>query len=67
MKYQIQIFATMEENKLTTWQIVNLEMKHFKPVNAFRYNIEAMQYTYYDAIRTVCATHTTEVPRFVKK
>ena len=36
MKQQIRIFVSMEENKFTTWQIVNLEMKKKGPTGQSR-------------------------------
>ena len=48
MKLQIQTFVTMEEEKITTWQTVNLKTKKTKTrhthqsINARNYNVLTM-------------------------
>ena len=52
MKLQIQIFVTMEEEKITTWQTVYLKTKKNK-AHPSKHQCWKLQCTYYDAIHTL--------------
>ena len=59
MKKQIRIFLTMEEKKITTWQIVNFKIK-IKQVKLVDFATSMLQIALYlqDVIRTLFARYT---------